>query len=304
MSTSRTDEAAGLPPGDGWPASLRRLPLVRLLVFFGVLLAGDIAVQFGRIWVIRRAPPDAAGWTSIIAALASAAVLLGIYIALVRSMERREARELAPRAIHGLAGIILGLALFSSVFGLLHLIGVAQWQGMAAHFDVAPMLAASTLAAVGEELAFRGALFRILEEGFGTGTALVISAALFGLLHALNPGATVVSTAAISLEAGILLAAAYAVRRNLWFPIGLHLGWNFTEGGIFGVSVSGGHAGGGIFSVSFAGPNLLTGGKFGPEASLVAIAVCLATAIVLLALTVRSGRWISMRRDALRSPAT
>lgn len=288
---------------NGWLSSVRRMSLVRLLVFFAVLLAAYIAAQLGRVWLIRHAPSSGADWISIGATLVAAALLLGVYTALVRWMEARAARELAPDPIRALAGIILGLALFSSVFGLLRLIGVAQWQGIAAHFDVAPVLAVSILAAIGEELAFRGALFRILEEGYGTGTALTISAALFGLLHALNPGATAVSTAAIALEAGVLLAAAYAVTRNLWFPIGLHLGWNFTEGGIFGVSVSGGRAGEGIFSVSLAGPNLLTGGKFGPEASLVAIAVCLAVAVVLLVITTRDGGWIPMRRRAVRSPA-
>lgn len=303
MSSNRADDIVGRPPGTGWLGSLRRLSLVRLLVFFAVLLAGDIAAQLARVWAIRHSPTGIADWVSIGAALVLAAVLVGIYAALVRSMERRAVRELAPAPIRALTGIVLGLALFSSVFGLLHLAGVAQWQGISARFDLAPMLAASIMAAVGEELAFRGALFRIVEESVGTGTALVVSAALFGLLHALNPGATVVSTTAIALEAGVLLAAAYALTRNLWFPIGLHLGWNFTEGGIFGVSVSGGAAAKGVFSVSLAGRDLLTGGRFGPEASVVAIAVCLAAAVVLLVLAIRNGCWIPMRRRSLRSAA-
>jgi hypothetical protein len=268
-----------------------------LLVFFVVLLAGDIGAQFGRSWAIHHAPPGARDWVSPGSGLLLAAILLGIYTALVRSLERRPARELEPRVIQAIAGIILGMALFSSVFGLLHVVGVARWQGLsAAGFDVIPMLAVGIMAAVGEELAFRGGLFRILEESLGTGTALALSAALFGLLHALNAGATVVSTIAIALEAGVLLGAAYALTRNLWFPIGLHFGWNFTEGGIFGTSVSGGSAAKGIFSVSLSGPNLLTGGKFGPEASVIAIAVCLATAIVLILFVARNGRWIALRR--------
>ncbi len=303
MSSSHAGDTVGGPPRNGWPRFLRQQSLVRLLVFFGLLLAGDIGAQLGKFWVVRHAPAGSADWVSVCAALLFAALLAGIYAALVRAMEQRAPRELAPAAIRGLVGVILGLGLFTSVFGLLHLIGVAQWRGVAAHFDVAPMLAASILAAVGEELAFRGALFRILEESFGTGTGLVVSAALFGLLHALNPGATVVSTTAIALEAGVLLAAAYALTRNLWFPIGLHLGWNFTEGGIFGVSVSGGAAGKGIFLVSLTGRDLLTGGKFGPEASVVAIAVCLAAAVILLVLTVRKGGWIAMRRSTARSAA-
>jgi hypothetical protein len=148
-------------------------------------------------------------------------------------------------------------------------------------------------------LAFRGALFRIVEEGFGTTSALITSAVVFGLLHALNPGATVISTTAIALEAGVLLGAAYALTRNLWFPIGLHFGWNFTEGGIFGVSVSGGPTGKGILSVALAGRPLLTGGNFGPEASVIAIAVCLAAGIALLLLTVRRGGWMSLQSSRI-----
>lgn len=272
--------------------------MVRLPIFFAVLLAADIGAQFGRVWAIRHAPPGDSDWAQLGAALVLAAALVGIYTGLVRLLERRAAHELAPGAVLAAAGIVLGLALFSSVFGLLHLIGVARWLGVSARFDVIPALVVSLLAAVGEELAFRGGLFRILEERFGTATALAISAALFGLLHALNPGATIVSTTAIALEAGVLLAAAYVLTRNLWFPIGLHLGWNFTEGGIFGVSVSGGRASNGIFSVTLSGHPLLTGGKFGPEASLIAIAVCLAVAIVLLIAAARNGRWLPLRRRA------
>lgn len=275
---------------------MRRTPLLRLLIFFAVLLAADIGAQLGRVWAIRHAPPGHLDGVSLGSALLLAAILLSVYVGLVRSLERRPTLELQPRILHVIAGMFLGLALFSSVFGLLHVIGVAQWRGVsAAGFDVIPMLAVAIIAAVGEELAFRGGLFRILEESFGTGTALALSAALFGLLHALNSGATVVSTVAIALEAGVLLAAAYSLTRNLWLPIGLHFGWNFTEGGIFGASVSGGRTHG-IFSVSLSGPTLLTGGRFGPEASVVAIAVCFAVAIVLLVFAVRNGRWIPMRR--------
>jgi membrane protease YdiL (CAAX protease family) len=288
-------------PGSPWREAVRRRPLARLPIFFLVLLAAYIGAQLAQIWAIRHAPAGGADPARLAAALLLAAALVAIYAGLVRSLERRAPRELAPRALQALAGILLGLALFSSVFALLHAVGVARWQGVSARFDVIPMLAAAMLAGVGEELTFRGGLFRILEERLGTAWALALSAAVFGLLHALNPGATIVSTAAVALEAGVLLAAAYALTRNLWFPIGLHLGWNFTEGGVFGVSVSGGSAGKGMLSVALAGPRLLTGGRFGPEASLIAIAVCLAVAIALLALALRAGRWQPMRGSAGRS---
>ncbi len=88
----------------------------------------------------------------------------------------------------------------------------------------------------------RGVLFRIVEESLGSWIALALSAALFGALHAFNPGATLTSSIAIALEAGVLLAAVFMVTRRLWMVIGLHTAWNFTEGGVFGASVSGGDA--------------------------------------------------------------
>lgn len=283
-------------PASPWLAAARKIG------FFVALLAAYIGAQLGHGWALRLAPgsPD---WAALGAGLLLSAALLGLYVGLVRLLERRAARELAPAPTQAAVGIILGLALFSSVFGLLHVIGVARWHGVSARFDVIPVLAGSILAAVGEELSFRGGLFRLLEESFGTTIALVASAALFGLLHALNPGATLTSTVSVALEAGVLLAAAYALTRNLWLPIGLHLGWNFTEGGIFGVSISGGAAAKGLFSVSLVGHTLLTGGRFGPEASVVAIVVCLAVAAVLLVLAVRRGRWLPMPRRAVRSLA-
>ena len=89
-----------------------------------------------------------------------------------------------------------------------------------------------------------------------------------------------------------MLAAAYAWSRNLWLPIGIHFAWNFTEGGVFGAVVSGEHANG-IFIVNFSksASTLITGGAFGPEASVVTVIVCLALAAVFLVATWRAGRW-------------
>ncbi|MGH7969800.1 MAG: lysostaphin resistance A-like protein, partial [Limisphaerales bacterium] len=149
--------------------------------------------------------------------------------------------------------------------------------------------------AVGEEVVMRGVAYRLFEEGFGTTIAVLLSGALFGLLHVANPGATVESTIAIALEAGVLLAAAYVLTRSLWFPIGLHFGWNFTEGGIFGTSVSGGKSATGLIATHVSGPNYLTGGLFGPEASLPAVLVCLMAALVMLVLADRRGEWKAIR---------
>ena len=138
----------------------------------------------------------------------------------------------------------------------------------------------------------RAIFFRIVEESLGTWIALAASAALFGLLHAFNPGATAVSTLAIALEAGVILAAAYVFTRRLWMAVGLHAAWNFTEGGIFGASVSGTHALRPVPQPASTARPLLSGGAFGPEASIVAVLVCLTAGIALLARAHRRGRFI------------
>ena len=142
--------------------------------------------------------------------------------------------------------------------------------------------------------AVRGVVFRRLEQGLGTTIALVISAVLFGLMHAGNRGATWISTLAIVLESGVLLGLAYTATRSLWLPIGLHFGWNFTEGGIFGAAVSGGQNTG-LIVAPLSGSPLITGGAFGPEASLAALIVSLCASTALACYVVREGAWRSKR---------
>lgn len=138
-------------------------------------------------------------------------------------------------------------------------------------FSVAASLLLLLAAAMQEELVFRGMIFRLLERALGSWIAVILSALTFGALHALNPGATLVSTLAITLTAGVVIAAVYLLTRSLWWAIGLHLGWNFFEGPVFGAQISGHTISGGFFSASITGPEAWTGGAFGPEAGLVAI---------------------------------
>jgi len=163
--------------------------------------------------------------------------------------------------------------------------------------SIAPLAAGfltAFLAAISEEIIFRGFLFRLTQKLGGMWGALAVTSILFGAAHAANKGATVGSSVAIALEAGILLGAAYALTQRLWLPIGLHLGWNFAEGSIFGMSVSGRAREGSLMTGELHGNTLLTGGAFGPEASIVAVVVCLTAAIYLL--------WKATHRRKSESP--
>jgi membrane protease YdiL (CAAX protease family) len=274
------------------PAFLR-VAIVRLVLTFAALVAAYVGAQAGVFYAVKAAPADLHDTVKIVSQIAVCILMLLVYAFVVWLLEGRRAKELAlgPGIPQALGGTVLGFGAFCAVYGVLLAMGVAHWQGVSGDYGaLVPAALAAMIAGIGEELAVRGGLFRVLEDSLGTLLAVAISAAVFGLLHSQNKGANTVSTVAIMLESGILLAAAYAMTRNLWFPIGLHFGWNFTEGGVFGEAVSGG-ATKGALKVSMTGPELLTGGAFGPEASVVAVAISLALSLIMFVAAIRNGRW-------------
>jgi uncharacterized protein len=193
----------------------------------------------------------------VVSKLLVCALLILAYRGGVRLLEHRTAEEVAFSKKTGfiVPGGILGLSIFCIVYPLLWATGIAHYESFGQSADIGAAAASALAAGVGEEIIFRGVIFRISEERFGSTAGMLISAAIFGLLHALNPGATILSTAAVAIEAGVLLASAYAFARTLWLPIGIHFGWNFTEGAIFGAAVSGGHSAG-LLVFPLRGPEL------------------------------------------------
>ncbi|MFH2039574.1 MAG: type II CAAX endopeptidase family protein [Chloroflexota bacterium] len=120
-----------------------------------------------------------------------------------------------------------------------------------------------------EELLSRGYHLQTLAAGTNFPIGLILSSIIFGILHVTNPNASWISTLGIIL-AGLFLGFGYMRTRQLWLPIGLHIGWNFSEGVVFGFPVSGWN-GFQITNSNFAGPQLWTGGAFGPEAGLIVL---------------------------------
>ena len=190
------------------------------------------------------------------------------------------------------------LFLRSKRMGFLHyMLGVFLIFGLASTLVPLLILIAGALQ---EELIFRGMIFRKLERSFGSWIALAISAILFGISHLLNPDATLVSALAIMVTAGVLVAAVYILTRSLWWAIGLHLGWNFFEGTVFGAQVSG-HNLPGFFSSVTTGPVAWTGGGFGPEAGLASIVIIGAIGFFLCFRATRQHRILS--RPATTRPS-
>jgi uncharacterized protein len=224
----------------------------------------------------------------------------GTYVLYVRLTARRRIDELAPAALlpQTLFGLAIGVAIFTGVIGLLMLTGNYQYQGYASVPSLLTAFATTTVGAVREELFFRGFLFRVVQSIGGTWIGVAVSAIVFGALHLLNPHATVMSALAIAIEAGILLAVAYTASRHLWLPIGIHIGWNFTEGSIFGVAVSGHHALPSLVHGTLTGPALNTGGAFGVEASVFAVLLCCVASAFLVVYALRAGRIVPFPRPS------
>lgn len=251
-----------------------------------------VLVTVGALFLLRHYH-----YSEAVSYLGSTAVCVATYLAAVKWIERRVPAELSPNGVAALgAGALGGLALFSLVMTLLWLAGVYHVQriGVGSFASLGAGFTASLFAAITEEIWFRGLLFRMCARILGTWGSLLLTSALFGAAHWINPGATYATSLAIALEAGVLLGAAYAATGRLWLPIGLHFGWDFTESSLFGLNVSGSKHLSSLITGQLNGPHILTGGSFGPEASIAAVIVCLAAAAYLL--------WQMIKRRQVEQP--
>lgn len=179
-----------------------------------------------------------------------------------------------------IAGISCAGLMVSTVMLVLYLTGCYQVASVAwnAHFLVyLPFL---VVAAMREEVMFRGYVLQTLEKSWGSVWAIVISSLLFGFLHIINfepgvqLGSKIYSCLCLSIDAGVVFAVAYLFKRRLWFPFGMHFAWNVFEGPVYGTLVSSLNLGKPLVEAKLIGPDFLTGGVFGPEASLVEVFVC------------------------------
>ena len=283
-----------------WGARLLNNQLVRL-----VLALLSIAIPFAIVATpINKFVSDPSMKRA--GAILLAAIVLGSYWAYVRIVERRPVTELSwPGRLREFgAGVLLGALLFCMTIGVLAGLGVYHVTGSNGWIAMLVTVPGFILSGVLEEVVMRGIVFRIVEQSLGSWIALALSAAIFGLLHLLNPGATLLNAGAVMVEAGVLLAAAYMLTRRLWFCIGIHIAWNFTEGGVFSAAVSGGHTKG-LLQAQLTGADWLTGGAFGAEGSVVAVVICTAAGIGLVVKAVRKGNVVkpfwSAKNPALRA---
>lgn len=265
-----------------------QFPLTRLLLLGGVLFF-MMAESNGLRERLASSRVD-----MITVSIAMGALAFMVYTAFVRVVERREASELAlaPMPREWAIGALIGAGLYTLCVLILMTLGIYRVEGLNSASFLLTAIAMAISTGIFEELVFRGVLFRILEEVLGSWIALAASSLVFGFIHLLNPAGTVTGALFISIEAGVLLGAAYMLTRRLWVSIGFHMAWNYTQSGIFSGIVSGGEADPGLIKAAISGPAMLTGGSFGLESSLIAFVLCTATGVTMLVMAKRRGHVI------------
>jgi membrane protease YdiL (CAAX protease family) len=266
----------------GWRLALHTL----LVLSLGIAAGFVVLIPLG----LLGAAPD-----SLIYLLGSQAINLvaitGATLLARRYLDRRSIASLGLKLDKSaLRDLLAGIAIPFFQMGLIFSIEVYfEWtkiEGFAWQFETGAAVAGGLgiwlliFLAVGwqEELFSRGYHLQTLESGLNTFWAVLISSSIFGLLHLGNPGASWISTLGILL-AGLFLALPYLLTRQLWLSIGLHIGWNFFEGVVFGFPVSGLETFR-LLRHTVSGPELWTGGGFGPEAGLLVLPALLLGAVL------------------------
>jgi membrane protease YdiL (CAAX protease family) len=277
-------------------------PLPQAFALLFVVLAVFFVLQAVLVAAFQIGPENLTPALGLLLGLAGAVAAL-VTIPLARRMEGESLAGLgfpAKNALrHLLSGAAVGAGVQAAVFGIM---AMAGWYTVSAvTVDVGSLVTMTVLAlcvAFWEEWAFRSVLLRLPEKALGSWWALVLSAVVFGLIHAPNANATPMTLVGITVAGGLVLGGGFLLTRSLWLPIGIHTGWNLFQNSVFGASSTGAGA---ISETPLLrghvnGPHLWTGNPGDLESGLVLILVATAVGAVLLVMAVRAGRIRPPRR--------
>ena len=152
------------------------------------------------------------------------------------------------------------------------------------------LLAVDMIVSWWEEIVFRGYVWQNLADGLKLGWAIAVSCIVYGWIHVMNPSATFLSFLII-IGFGFVRLYGVLLTNLIWLSFGMHAGWNFFQGVIFGFNASGNETAS-ILEVKSMGPTWLSGGDFGPEGSVLMVPI-----LIFGALAMRS--WDVMRNRSV-----
>lgn len=211
-----------------------------------------------------------------IQAIFTIAVIFITYRVFFKLYDKREIVELSRDSLLGdsLKGFLAGFIIITIVTSIFYLAGYYKAHSVGHYSILITALILFTLMGIWEEIAFRGIIYRITEKRLGTVWALIISSLFFGFIHLANSNFNILSGIAIALELGLLTGISFTLTKRLWLPMALHIGWNFSFV-FWGTTVSGATEFPNFIESVLEGPELITGGNFGPENSIITILLSL-----------------------------
>jgi membrane protease YdiL (CAAX protease family) len=266
----------------------RLRPIWRFLISAVAIVAGVTGLQIGLGLVLGVTGIEPEFFmVNTLSSILTFPVLLGIVAVLTRKLDHR------PVGSSGIAlrgqwkqefgqGLAVGGLMILFVAGLEWALGAAKFSWSGESLTLLMLwggggLMALLFAASNEEMVFRGYPFQRLVESMGAVGAILVLSLMFGAIHLGNPNRTWVSTANTALV-GIPFSIAYLRTRMLWLPIGMHFSWNFGQGFVLGLPVSGISFPVSVLRAEVSGPAMLTGGAYGPEAGLLATGIIIISA--------------------------
>jgi membrane protease YdiL (CAAX protease family) len=262
--------------------------ILALLTFMAVVIIGQqIAVKLLGLTSLDK------DYRNLLKGLFVSASCVFSYILFFKKYDKRTVTEFASKGLakNLIIGTSIGFMLQSLTILVIYLNGSYSVINInPVSFILIPFALMFTVAII-EEILVRGIIFRIMEEKLGSYIALTISSLLFGALHLANPHSSLISGICIT-TAGFLMGASFIYSHSLWMPIALHFAWNFTQSGIFGVITSGNEKTKSLLEAKIQGPEFITGGAFGPEGSIQAIAFCALGTLILLILSRKENKII------------
>lgn len=294
--------------------------LIALLVFFvgdiimGILQAPALAVylfgnqeymrmvlsnslDFNKIMNMVLDMPD---WMMIVSLLSEAA-LIAVFILYCRIFEKRKPATLGFRkkkfAAEYLRGIVLGAAAFVMAYGICVFTGSVKFHPVSSEgttgLYIVGFLLGYLIQGMAEEVICRGYLLVSLSRRYSVTASIVFSAVFFAMLHGLNAGVGFLAFLNLTLF-GIFMGLLFVRYENIWIVGAVHSIWNFMQGNIFGIQVSGTQFQPSIFTSDIiTGKELINGGSFGAEGGLAVTVVLLFASALLLLNMSREGYFAS-----------
>lgn len=307
--------------GKRLPHILLAIVMTPVFLIGGSLVGGiPLAVILVAIGRVQEALVDSSALppleSGLLGALVTVLAISGIYIVIwlwVRLYEKRPFRTIGlerhAALVRVIRGAILGVLFMSVTVGILAALGMVtnaniqpERVGLAALGGVLLMGIGFLVQGPGEEVLYRGWQMGAVGGRYGIWAGVLLSSVLFAISHGLNPGVGILPIANIFLT-GIFLAFFALREGSIWGACAWHWTWNWAQGNLFGLLVSGtSPRGGSLLGLQTSGPELITGGAFGPEGGLVVTGVIVAGIVVLY--FIGAGRAVKNRSNELQATTT